>query len=72
MEGTVIKVPMVGKVIEVKAKVGDQVHKKDVLAFMESMKMKVPIFSPVEGVVKELNASVGQVLSKGHIIAVVS
>jgi biotin carboxyl carrier protein len=72
MEGTAIRVPMVGKVLEVKKKVGDEVHKKDVIAVLDSMKMKVPIFSTVEGVVKELNATIGQVLNKGHVLAVIS
>lgn len=71
MERTEIKIPMVGKVIELKVKVGDPVHKKDVIAVMESMKMKIPIYSIVEGVVRELNAQVGQVLNKGHVLAVI-
>jgi biotin carboxyl carrier protein len=71
MEGTVIKVPMVGKVMELKVKVGDSVHKKDVIAILDSMKMKVPIFSLFDGIIKELNATVGQVLNKGHVLAVV-
>jgi biotin carboxyl carrier protein len=36
------------------------------------MKMKVPIFSTVDGVIQDLNAVVGQVLSKGHVLAVIS
>ncbi len=72
MEGTAIKIPMVGKVIEVKKKVGDPVRKKEIIAYLESMKMKVPIFSTVDGVVQDLNATVGQVLSKGHVLAVIS
>jgi len=72
MEGTAIRVPMVGKVLEVKKKVGDPVHKKEVLAVLDSMKMKIPIFSTVDGVVQELNATVGQVLNKGHVLAVIS
>jgi len=72
MEGTAIRVPMVGKVLEVKKKIGDPVRKKEVLAVLDSMKMKVPIFSTVDGVVKELNAMVGQVLNKGHVLAVIS
>ena len=63
---------MVGKVLEVKKQVGDPVRKKEVLAVLDSMKMKVPIFSSVDGVVKELNATVGQVLNKGHVLAVIS
>ena len=72
MADTIVKIPMVGKVMEVKKKVGDLVHKKDVIAILDSMKMKVPIFSPVEGTIKELNATVGQVLNKGHVLAVIS
>lgn len=71
MEGTAIRVPMVGKVIEVKKQVGETVHKKEVIAVLDSMKMKIPIFSTVDGVVQELNATVGQVLSKGYVLAVI-
>lgn len=72
MEGTTIKIPMVGKVMEVKKKVGDTVHKKEIITVLDSMKMKVPIFSPMDGTIKELNATVGQVLNKGHIMAIIS
>jgi biotin carboxyl carrier protein len=72
MGETAIKVPMVGRVMEVKKKVGDSVHKKEVIAFLDSMKMKISIFSTVDGVVQELNATVGQVLNKGHVLAVIS
>jgi biotin carboxyl carrier protein len=72
MEGTAIKVPMVGKVVEVKKKVGDAVRKKEVIAVLDSMKMKIPIFSTAEGAIKELNATLGQVLNKGDILAIIS
>ena len=72
MEGTAIKIPMVGKVLEVKKRVGDSVHKKEIIAYLESMKMKIPIFSTVDGVLQEMNATVGQVLNKGHVLAVIS
>jgi acetyl-CoA carboxylase biotin carboxyl carrier protein len=72
MAETLIKIPMVGKVMEVKVKVGELVHKKDVIAILDSMKMKVPMFSPVDGTIKELNATVGQVLKKGHVLAIIA
>ncbi len=72
MEGTAIKIPMVGKVVEVKKKVGDPIRKKEVIAVLDSMKMKIPIFSTAEGTIKELNATIGQVLNKGDILAVIS
>jgi biotin carboxyl carrier protein len=72
MGETAIKVPMVGKLIEVKKKVGDPVRKKEIVAYLESMKMKVPIFSTVDRAIQDLNATVGQVLSKGHVLAVIS
>jgi biotin carboxyl carrier protein len=72
MERTAIRIPMVGKMIEVKKKVGDTVHKKDVIAVLDSMKMKVNVFSTVDGVVQELNGAIGEVLNKGHVLAIIS
>ncbi len=72
IEGTAVRVPMVGKVVEVKKRVGDPVRKKEVIAILDSMKMKVPIFSTVEGVIRELNGVMGQVLNKGDVLAIIS
>ena len=72
MEGTEIRVPMAGKVIEVKKKVGDSVRKREIIAYLDAMKMKIAVFSSVDGVIQELNAPLGQILNKGHVLAIVS
>jgi len=66
-----IKSRVPGKIIEIKVKVGDAVKTKDIVAVMEAMKMKQPIPSPVDGVVKEIKASVGERLNPGSLIMIV-
>lgn len=50
--------PIAGKVIDI-IPVGTKVKKGDVVARIEAMKMYNRIFSPVDGIVKEVNYSVG-------------
>lgn len=72
MDGKPVIIPMVGKVIAVKVKVGDVVCQNDVLAILESMKMEIPVFAKAAGIVQELDAAVGQVLRKGHVLAILA
>ena len=62
--------PMVGKIIEVRVKVGDVVNVDDEIAVLEAMKMEMPILSPVAGVVKEVRVSVGQTCQAKMVLAV--
>lgn len=50
--------PIAGKVIDI-ISVGTKIKKGDVVATIEAMKMNNRIFSPVDGIVKEVNYSVG-------------
>lgn len=50
--------PIAGKVIDITS-VGTKIKKGDVVATIEAMKMYNRIFSPVDGIVKEVNYSVG-------------
>lgn len=50
--------PIAGKVIDI-ISVGTKIKKGDVVATIEAMKMYNRIFSPVDGIVKEVNYSVG-------------
>lgn len=50
--------PIAGKVIDI-IPVGTKIKKGDVVATIEAMKMYNRIFSPVDGIVKEVNYSVG-------------
>jgi hypothetical protein len=49
---TEVTVPMVGKIISVQVKEGDQVNENDQIATLEAMKMEMPVVAPVGGVVK--------------------
>jgi biotin carboxyl carrier protein len=67
----VVEVPIAGKIIDVKVKVGDKVEEGDVVCMLESMKMENPIFAPVSGTVKEVSVGAGQTVKFGQTIAVI-
>ncbi len=46
-KGTPVTAPMVGKIVAVKVKVGDQVKEDDEIVILEAMKMEMPIYAPV-------------------------
>ncbi len=58
-----ISAPMVGKVVSVEAKVGEQVKKNDVVVTLEAMKMQIKVYAPSDGEVAEVNIGVGDVVS---------
>ncbi len=65
---TPVNAPMVGKLVSINVKVGDTVKQNDEVATIEAMKMMVKIFSPVDGVVKEINASPCDVVNPDAVI----
>ena len=68
---TEVKVPMVGKIISVQVKVGDQVNENDQIATLEAMKMEMPVGAPVSGVVKEIKVEAGQEIDAETVIAII-
>ena len=64
--------PMPGSVIGVRVEVGDTVAQGDPILVMEAMKMQHTIAAPYSGVVSELNATEGQQVEAGAVLAVVS
>jgi biotin carboxyl carrier protein len=62
---------MVANVWKVVAAPGDAVAEGDPLVILESMKMEIPVESPVAGTVKELRVREGGVVQEGDVIAVV-
>ncbi|NHM28601.1 MULTISPECIES: biotin/lipoyl-containing protein [Desulfofundulus] len=65
---TPVNSPMVGKLISVDVKVGDQVKENDPVATIEAMKMYVKIYAPASGVVKEIKANPGDVVNPDTVI----
>ena len=62
---------MVANVWRVVVSPGDAVAAGDALVILESMKMEIPVESPVAGTVKELRVQEGGVVQEGDVIAVV-
>ncbi|OPY07733.1 MAG: Glutaconyl-CoA decarboxylase subunit gamma [Syntrophus sp. PtaB.Bin001] len=54
-----VTVPMEGKIVAIKVKVGEKVEEDDEVAVIEAMKMEMPVPSPADGVVKEILVKVG-------------
>lgn len=65
-----VKAPVTGSIWMHSVSVGEKVFENGQLLVMESMKMEVPVQSPVDGEVVELTAA-GVVVNEGDVIAVV-
>jgi acetyl-CoA carboxylase biotin carboxyl carrier protein len=66
-----VTAPMVGKIVDIKVKVGDRVQEDDEVAVLEAMKMEMPIVAPISGVVKEILVSVGQTCETDMVMMVI-
>ena len=62
---------MVANVWKVVAAKGDAVSAGDPLVILESMKMVIPVESPVDGIVSDMRGQEGAVVQEGDVIAVV-
>jgi acetyl-CoA carboxylase biotin carboxyl carrier protein len=69
--GTVVTVPMIGKIVSVTVKVGDKVQENDQIAVLEAMKMEMPVVTPVEGTVKEIHIAAGQEVEAEQTLALI-
>jgi acetyl-CoA carboxylase biotin carboxyl carrier protein len=62
---------MVANVWKVLASPGDAVSAGEALMILESMKMEIPVESPMDGVVTEVRVQEGGVVQEGDVVAVV-
>ena len=62
---------MVANVWKVVVAEGDPVQEGDPLVILESMKMEIPVESPVAGTVAAVRVAEGAVVQEGDVIAVV-
>jgi len=60
-----------GTVVRVEKRPGDSVAPGDAVVVLESMKMEMPVESPVAGRVKEIRCKEGQAVSEGDVLAVI-
>jgi 3-methylcrotonyl-CoA carboxylase alpha subunit len=66
--GDDIRAPMPGKVLDVKAAVGQTVKRGDALVVMEAMKMEHSLTAPRDGVVAAVNATAGVQTIEGAVL----
>ncbi|MGI8847270.1 MAG: biotin/lipoyl-binding carrier protein [Candidatus Dormibacteria bacterium] len=66
-----VKAELVGNLWKIVAEVGQQVDEDDTIMILESMKMEIPIVSPVTGTVREILVAEGEVVQEGQTVAVV-
>jgi len=68
---TEVKAELVGNLWKIVVEVGQEVEEDDTLMILESMKMEIPITTPVAGVVREIRVSEGDVVQEGQTVAIV-
>jgi biotin carboxyl carrier protein len=62
--------PMEGKILRVKARVGDRVEEDETIVIMEAMKMEIQVVAPTTGTVVEIKVTPGQAVDPDTVIAV--
>ena len=60
-----------GTIFKIEAQVGSKVAAGDEVIILESMKMEIPLESPIDGVVKEVLVEEGQAVEEGDVVAIV-
>ena len=68
---TEVRAEITANVWQVHAEVGQQVAEGDTLAILESMKMEIPVESPVAGTVREVKVAPNDQVHEGDLIAVI-
>ena len=66
-----VKAELVGNLWKIVTEIGQQVEEDDTLMIIESMKMEIPITTPITGVVKEILVKEGDVVQEGQTVAIV-
>ena len=64
-----VESPMPGKILAVKASVGQAVKKGDVIMILEAMKMENEIVAPQDGTVASININEGASVEAGNVLA---
>ena len=68
---TDVKAELVGNLWKIVTEVGQSVEEDDTLMILESMKMEIPITTPIAGTVKEILVKEGDVVQEGQTVAIV-
>jgi len=66
-----LRAELVGTVWKIVKQPGDRVGAGDAVIILESMKMEIPIATPVAGAVRELSVQEGAMVQEGEVVAVI-
>ena len=72
IEKDVVTAPIAGRIVLLKADVGQKVEKGECICVLEAMKMENEIAAPKAGVVKEIRVSEGAIVNRGDVLAVIT
>lgn len=64
-----VTAPMPGKILSVKASVGQAVKKGDVVLILEAMKMENEVVAPEDGTIASIDVAVGAAVESGDTLA---
>ncbi|MBQ3600654.1 MAG: biotin/lipoyl-binding protein [Lachnospiraceae bacterium] len=64
-----VNAPMQGKILSIKASVGQSVKKGEVLMILEAMKMENEIVAPENGTIASINVASGDKVESGAVLA---
>ena len=70
-DGTAIKAPLPGNILDIKVSEGKTVKSGDVLMILEAMKMENEILAPQDGVISSVNVTKGAAVGTGDLLAVI-
>jgi acetyl-CoA carboxylase biotin carboxyl carrier protein len=68
---TEVKAELVGNLWKIVTEVGQQVEEDDTLMILESMKMEIPVTTPVSGTIREILVREGEVVQEGQTVAII-
>ena len=68
---TVVKAHITGTVWKITKRPGDAVSKGEAVVILESMKMELPVESPVDGTLGELKCAEGDAVEEGAELATI-
>ena len=68
---TEVKAELVGNLWKIVTEVGQEVEEDDTLMILESMKMEIPVTTPVFGTIREILVKEGEVVQEGQTVAVI-
>ncbi|HTN80746.1 MAG TPA: biotin/lipoyl-binding carrier protein [Acidimicrobiales bacterium] len=69
---TEVRAEITANVWQVRTEVGAQVHEGDELVILESMKMEIPVVSPLAGTVSEIRVAPDDKIQEGDVVVIIA